>query len=87
MKGYRIELGEVEAALLSGVGVSQSAVVARRDRLVGYVVPESGATISPAGVAPVCLTEVGAPHGPRCRDGSRGFAADGERKARPECIA
>ncbi len=26
--GYRIELGEVEAALLSGVGVSQSAVVA-----------------------------------------------------------
>ena len=48
VKGYRIELGEVEAALLSGVGVSQSAVVARRDRLVGYVVPESGATISPA---------------------------------------
>ncbi|MFE5879253.1 amino acid adenylation domain-containing protein, partial [Rhodococcus sp. NPDC056506] len=47
VKGYRIELGEVESALLCGVGVAQSAVAARGDRLVGYVVPESGATIFP----------------------------------------
>ncbi|WP_235169537.1 amino acid adenylation domain-containing protein [Rhodococcus erythropolis] len=61
VKGYRIELGEVEAALISGVGVSQSAVVARRDRLVGYVVPEPGATISPAALLEY-LSQRLAPH-------------------------
>ncbi|GAA3188036.1 hypothetical protein GCM10020255_085650 [Rhodococcus baikonurensis] len=61
VKGYRIELGEVEAALLSGVGVSQSAVVAHRDRLVGYVVPEPGATISPAALVEY-LSQRLAPH-------------------------
>ncbi|MFZ2173425.1 MAG: amino acid adenylation domain-containing protein, partial [Rhodococcus sp. (in: high G+C Gram-positive bacteria)] len=50
VKGYRIELGEVESALLACEGVAQSAVTARRDRLVGYVVPEAGVAIEPAAV-------------------------------------
>ncbi len=50
MKGYRIELGEVESALLACEGVAQSAVTARADRLVGYVVPETGVAIDPAAI-------------------------------------
>ncbi|WP_139277853.1 amino acid adenylation domain-containing protein, partial [Rhodococcus marinonascens] len=48
VKGYRIELGEVESALLACEGVAQSAVAVRGDRLVGYVVPETGVAIDPA---------------------------------------
>ncbi|MDV6241555.1 non-ribosomal peptide synthetase, partial [Rhodococcus opacus] len=50
VKGYRIELGEVESALLACEGVAQSAVTARGDRLVGYVVPETGVAIDPAAI-------------------------------------
>ncbi|MFD7010512.1 amino acid adenylation domain-containing protein, partial [Rhodococcus jostii] len=50
VKGYRIELGEVEAALRACEGVAQSVVTARGDRLVGYVVPETGAAIDPAAI-------------------------------------
>nr|QEO73952.1 condensation domain-containing protein [uncultured bacterium] len=37
IRGFRIEPGEVEAALLDVPGVLQSAVVVRRNRLIGYV--------------------------------------------------
>ncbi|EHI44098.1 non-ribosomal peptide synthetase, partial [Rhodococcus opacus PD630] len=50
VKGFRIELGEVESALLDCDGVAQSVVLARRERLVGYVVPEAGRVLDPAGI-------------------------------------
>ncbi|WP_139191243.1 amino acid adenylation domain-containing protein, partial [Rhodococcus tukisamuensis] len=52
VKGYRIEVGEVEAALLACEGVAQAAVTVRADpvlgdRLVGYVVPQTGVATDP----------------------------------------
>ncbi|MEL7145293.1 MAG: amino acid adenylation domain-containing protein [Bacteroidota bacterium] len=50
IRGYRIELGEVEAALTAINGVNQSAVIVKKQAenryLVGYYVPEEGATLS-----------------------------------------
>ncbi|WP_416061115.1 non-ribosomal peptide synthase/polyketide synthase [Rhodococcus indonesiensis] len=53
LHGFRIELGEVEAALLRCPGVARAVVVLHRDeraadRLVGYVVPQTGATVDVA---------------------------------------
>ncbi|MEU6833617.1 amino acid adenylation domain-containing protein, partial [Nocardia beijingensis] len=50
LRGFRIELGEIEAALLRCPGVSQAVVLVRADdhagdRLIGYVVPDSGASL------------------------------------------
>nr|WP_233608436.1 non-ribosomal peptide synthetase [Nocardia stercoris] len=56
LRGFRIELGEVEAALLRLPGVSQAVALVRPDtlagdRLIGYVVPESGADpLDPVGI-------------------------------------
>ncbi|WP_446685436.1 amino acid adenylation domain-containing protein [Kibdelosporangium aridum] len=44
IRGFRIEPGEVEAALLTHPAVSQAVVVARTDRLIGYVVAQEDAT-------------------------------------------
>ncbi len=48
VRGYRVELGEIEARLMEAPGVRDAAVAARRDgatepRLIGYVVPRTGA--------------------------------------------
>jgi amino acid adenylation domain-containing protein len=43
VRGFRIELGEIEVAMETHPGVRASAVVAREERLVGYVVPRDGA--------------------------------------------
>ncbi len=53
IRGFRIELGEVEAALLRHDDVAEAVAVVRQEdlghqRLVAYLVPAPGATVSPA---------------------------------------
>ncbi|MEU7765424.1 amino acid adenylation domain-containing protein [Nocardia sp. NPDC049190] len=50
LRGFRIELGEIESALLRCPGVSQAVVLVRDDahlgdRLIGYVVADTGAAL------------------------------------------
>ncbi len=45
VRGFRIELGEVEAALRAVPEVADAVVVASRGRLVGYLVPVTGAEV------------------------------------------
>ncbi|MEN0136224.1 MAG: amino acid adenylation domain-containing protein, partial [Rhodococcus sp. (in: high G+C Gram-positive bacteria)] len=54
IRGFRIELGEVESALLAHDSVARAAASVWNDgggdRLIGYLVPESGASIDSAAV-------------------------------------
>ena len=55
LRGVRIELAEIEAAILGLSFIEQAAVVVRKiaagdDRLVAYVVPRNGASVSAAGL-------------------------------------
>ncbi|MEE2035535.1 AMP-binding protein, partial [Rhodococcus chondri] len=51
LRGFRVELGEIEAVLLRSPGVARAVVLVHHDdrtgaeRLVGYVVPETGAVL------------------------------------------
>ncbi|WP_069165373.1 non-ribosomal peptide synthetase [Nocardia altamirensis] len=52
LRGFRIELGEIESALLRCQDVSQAVVLVHADehagdRLIGYVVPDTGTTLDP----------------------------------------
>ncbi len=55
LRGQRIELGEIESALAALPAIAQAVVVLRSNTtigeiLVGYVVPEAGATVDPVSV-------------------------------------
>ncbi|WP_329415164.1 amino acid adenylation domain-containing protein [Nocardia vinacea] len=55
LRGFRIELGEVESGLLACAGVARAVATVHRDatigdRLVGYVVPETGVVLDSAAV-------------------------------------
>ncbi|WSG61650.1 amino acid adenylation domain-containing protein [Nocardia sp. NBC_01730] len=55
IRGFRIELGEVESTLLACAGVARAVATVHRgvttgNRLIGYVVPESGADLDTAAV-------------------------------------
>ncbi|CAM3390081.1 Peptide synthetase XpsB [Xenorhabdus nematophila ATCC 19061] len=52
IRGFRIELGEIETQLAACDGVSDAVVIAREEgtgdkRLVAYLIPQSGVTLSP----------------------------------------
>ncbi|WP_433661641.1 amino acid adenylation domain-containing protein [Nocardia sp. CA-128927] len=52
LRGFRIELGEIESALVRCPGVSQAVVLVLADenagdRLIGYVVPDTGSQLDP----------------------------------------
>ncbi|MQA07681.1 MAG: amino acid adenylation domain-containing protein [Pseudonocardiaceae bacterium] len=47
IRGNRVELGEIEAALRGEPGVGRAVVVARHGKLIGYLVPASGARLEP----------------------------------------
>ncbi|MFI0812147.1 non-ribosomal peptide synthase/polyketide synthase [Streptomyces echinatus] len=51
VRGFRVELGEVEAALAEHPAVAQTAVLAKDDRLVGYVAARPGTAVRPAELA------------------------------------
>jgi amino acid adenylation domain-containing protein len=46
VRGYRIELGEVEGALSRHASVRECVVIAREERLVGYVVAKDSVTVN-----------------------------------------
>ncbi|OTA15176.1 Amino acid adenylation [Xenorhabdus vietnamensis] len=53
IRGFRIELGEIETQLAACEGVSDVVVIAREEglgdkRLVAYLIPQTGVTLSPA---------------------------------------
>ncbi len=53
IRGFRIELGEIESALLAASQIAKAAVIATSDpqlgdRLIAYVVPAPGRTLTPA---------------------------------------
>lgn len=52
IRGFRVELGEIEAALRKQPGVREAVCITRNDAsgekaIVGYVVPQEGATLDP----------------------------------------
>ncbi|MER7057943.1 amino acid adenylation domain-containing protein, partial [Streptomyces sp. NPDC000351] len=51
VRGFRVELGEVEAALAEHPGVARAAVLARDDRLIGYVSARPDGAVRPAELA------------------------------------
>ncbi|WP_431952930.1 amino acid adenylation domain-containing protein [Nocardia lijiangensis] len=66
IRGFRIELGEVESALVACPGVARAVATVDRgrgtgERLIGYVVPESGADLDPAAVLAFAAQRL-APH-------------------------
>ncbi|PHM46120.1 Amino acid adenylation [Xenorhabdus mauleonii] len=53
IRGFRIELGEIETQLAACEGVSDAVVIAREEgmgdkRLVAYLIPQAGVTLSPS---------------------------------------
>ncbi|WP_330242055.1 amino acid adenylation domain-containing protein [Streptomyces sp. NBC_00525] len=81
VRGYRVEPGEVENALLAQPGVAEAVVVARRDTLVGYVVPATG-------LAPTKTAQPnGAADAPGISDGAAAAPAHPDRAAAAPALA
>jgi amino acid adenylation domain-containing protein len=63
IRGFRIELGEIERVLAAVPGVRDAVVLAREDRpgerrLVAYLVPEAGVSVSAGEAREVCRTRL-----------------------------
>ncbi|QUF05722.1 amino acid adenylation domain-containing protein [Actinosynnema pretiosum subsp. pretiosum] len=58
VRGFRIELAEVETALTRQDGVRACAVVARANRLIGYVIPVDGVELDVAAVRAALAREL-----------------------------
>jgi acyl-coenzyme A synthetase/AMP-(fatty) acid ligase len=62
-RGFRVDIGEIESTLYKFPGVAQAAVAAVPDdeignRLIGFIIPEAGKTVSPDELKAFCSLKI-----------------------------